>query len=148
MRNIRGIKHLSSDQGEPSSARRSLRILIADDERDIVLTMMMLMRDEGHEVRGVYTGRQVLDAILGFDPQVLILDIALPDLSGWEVARQVRARPDGARPMVIGITGQYTYGADRILSEIIGFDHYLIKPCDPGALIALLEPLRLPGGER
>jgi PleD family two-component response regulator len=66
----------SRGQGGPLKAPRSLRILIADDERDTVLTLMMLLRDEGHEVRGVYSGRQVLGAIRGFDPDVLVLDIA------------------------------------------------------------------------
>ena len=77
MHNKRGMES-SSPQAEPSKAPRPLRILIADDERDIVLTLMMLLRDEGHEVRGVYTGRQVLDAVRGFDPDVVLLDIALP----------------------------------------------------------------------
>jgi DNA-binding response OmpR family regulator len=134
----------SSGQAEPSAPRRSLRILIADDERDIVLTMMMLLRHEGHEVRGVYSGRQVLDAIHGFDPDVIVLDIALPELSGWEVARKIRTDPHGNRPMIIGISGEYRHGVDKVLSEMVGFDHYLIKPCDPNAVIALLEPLRQP----
>lgn len=124
---------------------RSLRILIADDERDTVLTLMMLLRDEGHEVRGVYTGRQVLDAVHGFDPDVVVLDIAMPDLSGWEVARTIRTHPDGKRRTLIGISGEYKNSVDKLLSTIVGFDHYLLKPCSPNALIALLEPLRFPG---
>src|SRR5688572_25798372 len=142
MNNKRGMES-SSQQAEPSKAPRSLRILIADDERDIVLTLMMLLRDEGHEVRGVYTGRQVLDAVWGFDPDVVVLDIALPELSGWEVARNIRT-PHSKRPTLIGISGEYKHVSDKILSEIVGFDHYLLKPCDPNALIALLEPLRQP----
>ena len=134
----------SSGQGEPSRAPRSLRILIADDERDTVLTLMMLLRDEGHEVRGVYTGRQVLDALRGFDPDVVVLDIAMPDLSGWEVARTIRTHPDGKRRLLIGMSGEYKNSVDKLLSTVVGFDHYLLKPCSPTALIALLEPLRLP----
>jgi CheY-like chemotaxis protein len=132
-------------QAELPNAPRSLRILIADDERDTVLTLMMLLREEGHEVRGVYTGRQVLDAIRGFDPDVVVLDIAMPELSGWEVARQIRARPGGDRRTLIGVSGEYKNGVDHILSEIVGFDHYLLKPCSPNAMLALLEPLRQPG---
>src|SRR5687768_5499502 len=86
---------------------RPLRILVADDERDTVLTLMMLLRDEGHEVRGVYTGRQVLEAVRGFDPDVVVLDIAMPDLSGWEVARTIRTHPDGRQRTLIGISGEY-----------------------------------------
>jgi DNA-binding response OmpR family regulator len=137
----RGTESLG--QGEVPKAPRSLRILIADDERDTVLTLMMLLREEGHEVRGVYTGRQVLDAIRDFDPDVLVLDIAMPDLSGWEVARTIRHR-DGQRRMLIGISGEYKNSVDKLLSTVVGFDHYLLKPCSPNAIIALLEPLRTP----
>ena len=138
---------MPSGEAAPSKAPRSLRILIADDHRDIVLTLMMLLRDEGHEVRGVYTGRQVLDALHGFDPDVVVLDIAMPALSGWEVARQIRARQHGNRRMLIGMSGEYKNGVDKILSEVVGFDHYLIKPCSPNELIKLLEPLRLPNDD-
>ena len=131
-----------SQQPELPEAARSLRILIADDERDTVLTLMMLLRDEGHEVRGVYTGRQVLDAVRGFDPDVVVLDIAMPELSGWEVARTIRMHADGNRRMLIGISGEYKNHVDKLLSTVVGFDHYLLKPYRPSALIALLEPLR------
>lgn len=129
----------SLSQREVPKAPRSLRILIADDERDTVLTLMMLLREEGHEVRGVYTGRQVLEAIRDFDPDVLVLDIAMPDLSGWEVARTIRKHPDGQRRMLIGISGEYKNSVDKLLSTVVGFDHYLLKPCSPNALIALLR---------
>ena len=105
---------------------------------------MMLLRDEGHEVRGVYTGRQVLDAVRGFDPDVVVLDIAMPELSGWEVARTIRMHSDGNRRMLIGISGAYRNPVDKLLSTVVGFDHYLLKPYSPSALIALLEPLRTP----
>jgi DNA-binding response OmpR family regulator len=137
----------SPSQPELPKVPRSLRILIADDERDTVLTLMMLLRHEGHEVRGVYTGRQVLDAVRGFDPDVVVLDIAMPDLSGWEVARTIRTQRDGKRCMLIGISGEYKNSVDKLLSTVVGIDHYLLKPCSPNALIALLEPLRSPGAE-
>ena len=140
-----GGSPFTSDGGNPARALRTLRVLIADDDRDSVLTLMMLLRDEGHEVRGVYTGRQAIDAIRGFDPDLVLLDIALPELSGWEVARNIRSRhQSAARPVLIGISGEYKHGSDRILSEIIGFDHYLVKPYAPADLLALLKPLRNP----
>ena len=138
-----GIQY-SGGQGEPSKAPRSLRILVADDERDTVLTLLMLLRDEGHEVRGVHSGRQALAVMPDFEPDAVLLDIALPDLSGWEVARQIKDRLGDRRPLMIGISGEYKQGADKILSEIIGFDHYLLKPYDPSTLLALLAPLKLP----
>lgn len=131
-------------QPELPKGPRSLRILIADDERDTVLTLMMLLREEGHQVRGVYSGQQVLDAVRGFDPDVVVLDIAMPDLSGWEVARTIRTHPDGKRRTLIGISGEYRNSVDKLLSAVVGFDHYLLKPCSPNELLALLAPLRSP----
>ena len=74
-----------------------------------------------------------------FDPDAVILDIHLPELSGWEVARAIRARHGLERPMLIGVSGEYKQGADRILSEILGFDHYLLKPYNPNDLLTLLN---------
>lgn len=133
----------ATSAGDPRSAGRSLRVLVADDDRDSVLTLMMLLREEGHEVRGVHSGHQVLKAVNEFGPHAVVLDIAMPELSGWEVARKLNERP-GHRPLLIGVSGEYKRDPDRILSEIIGFDHYLVKPYAPDALLALLAPLRLP----
>jgi len=131
------------EAAEPSTAPRSLRILVVDDDRDTVLTLMMLLRDEGHEVRGLHSGGHVVHTMREFDPDAVLLDIALPGLSGWEVARTIRERL-GRRPMLVGISGEYRHGVDRILSEVVGFDHYLVKPYEPNALLALLAPLQLP----
>jgi DNA-binding response OmpR family regulator len=84
-----------------------------------------------------------MGAVIDFDPDAVVLDINMPGLSGWEVARTIRDRRGKKRPMLIGISGEYKQGADRILSAIIGFDHYLVKPYDPKALLALLAQLTL-----
>ena len=127
--------------GEPSKAPRSFRVLVADDDRDTVITLTMLLRDEGYEVQGVSTGRNVIGAILDFSPDAVILDINLPDLSGWEVARRIRERR-GPQPLLIGISGEYKKGADKVLAHISGFDHYLVKPYDPKMIFAALDELR------
>lgn len=135
--------HSSQGQAERAKGARPLRIVVADDDRDTVVTLMMLLRDEGHEVRSVHSGRNVMGTVLDFDPDAVILDIHLPELSGWEVARTIRAQRGLERPMLIGISGEYKQGADRILSEILGFDYYLLKPCDPKDLLTLLAPLKV-----
>jgi DNA-binding response OmpR family regulator len=127
--------------GEPSKAPRSLRVLVADDDQDTVLTLTMLLRDEGYEVQGVHTGRHVMGAILDFAPDAVILDINLPDLSGWEVARRIRERR-AAQPLLIGISGEYKKGADKVLAHISGFDHYVVKPYDPQMIFKALDELR------
>lgn len=130
-----------SAKGEPSKAPRSLRVLVADDDQDTVVTLTVLLQDEGYEVQGVYTGRNVMGAILDFAPDAVILDINLPDLSGWEVARRIRDRR-GPQPLLIGISGHYKKGADKVLAHISGFDHYLVKPYDPKMVFAALDELR------
>lgn len=67
---------------EPSLAPCSLRIIVADDDRDTVLMLMLLLREEGHGVRGVHSASQVLKAVNEFNPDVVLLDIAMPELSG------------------------------------------------------------------
>ncbi len=136
----------SSDTAQSASSRalRSLCIVVADDDRDAVLSLKMLLREEGHEVHAAYDAKQTLDQVLRHDPDALLLDIALGLGSGFEVAHTIRARHGDTRPMIIGISGVYAKGSDRILADINGFNHYLVKQYDPDALIALLAPLRLP----
>jgi DNA-binding response OmpR family regulator len=130
---------------EALQAARPLRLIIADDDRDTVLTLMMVLRHEGHDVRGVHTGPQVLSALTSFEADAVLLDIALPELSGWEVARKIKEHyAHGRAPMLIGISGEYKHSVDKILSEMIGFDHYLVKPYEPSDVLKLLAPLRLP----
>ena len=128
---------ISGEPEEPSKAPRGLRVLVAEDDRDAALTLTTLLRDEGHEVESVSSGRRVMGAVLDFDPDVVILDIHLPELSGWEVARTIRSR-HRRQPLLIGISGEYKQGADKILADILGFDHYLLKPYEPKALLRLL----------
>jgi DNA-binding response OmpR family regulator len=122
-------------------------VVVADDDRDTVTSLMLLLRDEGYDVQGVHYGRQVMSAVLDFDPDVLLLDIALPDLSGWEVARTLRDRRGRARPAIIGISGEYKSGSDKILAQILGFDEYLLKPYDPATLLRILSGFARRGAE-
>lgn len=134
----------SSQPGHDSLVgEQPLRIIVADDERDTVLTLMLLLQEEGHEVRGIYSGRHVLSTVREFDPDAVVLDINLRDATGWEIAEGIRQRRGRARPMLIGMSGEYKLSADRVLSQILGFDHYLLKPFEPALLMQLLAPLRL-----
>jgi len=120
-------------------ALRSLRILVADDEYDTVLTLMQLLRDDGHDTRGVYNGGDVMPALETFDPDVVLLDIAMPDASGWDVARDIRQRYGERRPLLIAISGLYKQSADQILGTMAGFNHYLAKPYEPRVLLELIS---------
>jgi DNA-binding response OmpR family regulator len=139
---------LGNAQGGRAKAPRQLRILIADDDRDQVLTLTALLRDEGHEVLGLYRGKGLVEAVKDFDPDALILDIKLPDASGFELAEQIRRRYGEKTPLLIAISGVFKKGVDRILAEMVGFDHHLTKPFEFNTLQKLIEPLTLPGDRR
>jgi DNA-binding response OmpR family regulator len=128
----------ATGDGAICETRRSLRILVADDDHDATLTLAMLLRDEGHDVRMVHSGRTVMGAVIIFNPDVVILDIHMPGQSGWEAAKAIRETRGRDRLVLIGISGRYKNRAATRLSEIAGFDHYLLKPYDPRKLLALL----------
>lgn len=133
----------TSGQPGPIEGPRPLRIIVADDDRDTVLTLMIVLRHEGHEVLGVHDGLQVLSALDRFEAQAIVLDISMPGLSGWEIARTIRERYGAKRgPLLIGVSGKYKESADKLASQAAGFDHYLVKPYEPSDVLRLLAPLR------
>jgi DNA-binding response OmpR family regulator len=123
---------------------RSLRIIVADDDKDTVVTLKAILNDEGHDVVGVCSGREVLREVREFRPDVVILDIAMPEMSGFEIAKELRARFGIVHPMLIAISGIYTKRPDKILAQVAGFDHHLTKPCAPTDILALIAPLANP----
>jgi CheY-like chemotaxis protein len=116
------------------------RILVADDDKDAVLALTMLLEHEGYEVRGVHHGTEVLDAVFSFAPDVVLLDIGMPQMSGYEVARKLRERYGSARPALIAVTAM-TRAADRVQARAAGFEHHVGKPYEPRALLTLIGDL-------
>ena len=126
-----------------ADTRRPPRVVIADDERDTVLTLMTLLEEEGCQVRGLYGGAQVPDTVRDFRPDAVLVDLGMPDKSGFQIAQEIRSRPGGELPVLIAISGRFKGGSDRILSELVGFDHHLAKPYDLSTLLRLLAPLSI-----
>jgi CheY-like chemotaxis protein len=117
-----------------------IRVLVVDDNPDIVATATALLRVAGYETKDCDNGTDVLDCVKEHDPDVVLLDIDLPGLSGWEVARTIREQGDAIRqPILIAITGEYIQDVDKRLGDILGFDFFLLKPADPNALLALIK---------
>jgi two-component system OmpR family response regulator len=132
----------SGQAGQTGQVRHRLRLLIADDDRDTTLMLAAVLRDEGDEVHVVLRGDEVLEVVRLFRPDATILDVNMPGMSGYGIAREIRDRYGNLSPLLIAISGVWTSASDRLAGKELGFDHYLVKPCDPAHLIALLEPLR------
>jgi CheY-like chemotaxis protein len=116
------------------------RVLVADDEYDAVLSLTLLLRAEGYIVRGAYRSSEVLQAITDFSPEVVLLDLGMPQITGYDVARALRERYGSARPILVAVTG-HAKPSDRRLTQLAGFDGHVAKPYDPRQLILLLEEL-------
>ncbi|HSR66099.1 MAG TPA: PAS domain S-box protein [Xanthomonadaceae bacterium] len=115
-------------------------VLVADDNHESADSMALFLRLSGHDVRTVYDGRACLEAIGEARPDVVLLDIGMPLLDGYETCRRIRALPDGDDIIVFATTG-WGQDADRERSSAVGFDAHLVKPVDPGALLARLDAL-------
>jgi PAS domain S-box-containing protein len=117
------------------------RVLIADDNRDSAQTLAALLRMEGHEVAVVHDGPQALTAFADFEPEVVLLDVGMPGLNGYEVAlriRRIRPRRAAALVLLIAITG-WGQESDRERAFAAGFDHHLTKPVDWQRLTELIR---------
>jgi two-component system CheB/CheR fusion protein len=128
-----------SNNGSKPTGRR---ILVVDDNIDSAESLGLWLNLMGHEVRLVHEGLASVEAARAFKPQVVVLDIGLPDIDGYEVAHRLREDPAFSRVLLIALTG-YGQDEDRQRCLDAGFDEHLIKPVDPAALEALLadQPL-------
>ena len=114
---------------ETVQMEKSCRVLIVDDNVDSVRTLARLLEMFGHEVELAYDGPTGLAAALALRPDVVLLDIGLPGLTGFEVAEQIRQHPALKKMVLVALTG-YGQDTDRQLSQDAGFDHHLTKPAD------------------
>lgn len=126
------------NQGPKTNA--SFRILIVDDNRDSVTTLTMLLRRLGHQTRAAFDGEEAIAAAREFQPQVVLLDIGLPKLNGYEVCRWIRAQNQTETVTIIAQTGWGQEETRQKTSEA-GFDYHMVKPVDPNALRKILDKL-------
>ena len=115
------------------------RILIVDDNRDAADSLGLLLGLDGHDVRVAYAGRQALESAKEFLPDVAILDLGLPDLSGYDVAQLMRQDPVLQRVALIALTG-WGQEEHKQRARDAGFDFHLTKPVDLDRLAAVLAP--------
>jgi signal transduction histidine kinase len=128
----------SASERPGSAMAEPLRILIVDDNMDSAESLALLMRMAGHEVRTAYEGLSAVAEARTFMPDVVVLDIGLPGMDGYEVAHRLRQEPGGDRLMLLALTG-YGQEEDRRRSREAGFDHHLVKPINLERFQELLE---------
>jgi CheY-like chemotaxis protein len=128
--------------GEPDkpAPNSGMRILVVDDNRDAAATLAMMLRISGNEVRSAHDGGEAVRAADEFRPQVVLLDIGLPIMNGYEVALAIRKEPWGKNVILIAVTG-WGQEKDKRNSEAAGFDRHMVKPVDPQALLNTLAAL-------
>jgi PAS domain S-box-containing protein len=117
------------------------RILVADDNRDAAESLAVLLRLEGHEVMVADDGQAALRLFDEQHPEVALLDIGMPQMDGYEVARRIRSSMGGKRVLLVALTG-WGQEKDRAASREAGFDHHLVKPVETEAISRLMEPPR------
>jgi PAS domain S-box-containing protein len=133
------------DEAPPALRRRaalpastSRRVLIVDDNEDGAASLAMLLRADGHAVSVAHDGAGATEAVAAFKPDVILLDIGLPGMNGYETCRAIRARPGGERIVIAALTG-WGQDDDHRRSREAGFDAHLVKPVERDALAALLR---------
>ena len=114
---------------------------MVEDSEDSAESLAMLVRLQGHDARTAHDGREALAVADAYRPDLALIDIGLPDMDGYEVARRMRETPDLAGMVLVALTG-YSGADDRLRSQAAGFDQHLIKPVDFGELERLLGSLR------
>lgn len=128
-------------EDRPRSGLTPRRILVVDDNRDAAVSMSMLLECLGSEVRVAFNGPDALEAIAEYRPAVILLDIGMPGMDGYEVARRIRQQGDFDDVTLIALTG-WGQEDDRRRSHSAGFDYHLTKPADISTLKALLVSLK------
>ena len=126
---------------EPACPSQRCRILVADDNADAATTLSMLLTVMGNEVRTANDGLQAVNVATEFRPDVILLDIGMPKLNGYEACRRIRQEPWAENTVLIALTG-WGQEDDRRQSRDSGFHHHLVKPVDPAALNKLLIGLQ------
>jgi CheY-like chemotaxis protein len=122
----------------------TLRILIAEDNPDVASSMKQLLEGLGYKAHVVNDGESAIKAVGEFQPQVILMDIGLPNLSGYGAARRIRAENPGMPMRIIALTG-LGHKVDRLRSAEAGIDHHMVKPPDLAALQKILDQTWTPG---
>jgi CheY-like chemotaxis protein len=135
---VKGAPASAGDAIKTSVIRR--RVLVVDDNKDSAETLALALQLEGCDVETAYGGQQALELAEGFLPEMVLLDIGMPGMDGYEVARSIRAQPWGADMLLVAQTG-WGQEEDRRRTREAGFDAHMTKPLDHSRLMSLMGQL-------
>ncbi len=135
-----GREHRQDGKDGCSRCPSSYRILVVDDNRDSADSLSMLLELMGHDTRTAYDGFEAVTTATAFRPEVVLLDIGLPKLNGYDACRRIREQPRGEAVVIIALTG-WGQDEDKCRSKEAGFNFHMVKPVDPAALEKLLAGL-------
>jgi len=138
------IRPVGNDGASPNS---KLRILVVDDNRDAASTVGMLLKLMGNTIRTAHDGEEAVQAAGEFRPQVVLLDIGLPKMNGYDAASRIRQQEWGTKMILVAVTG-WGQEDDRRKSKEAGFDHHMVKPVDPQSLMKLLAEFSEAAGRK
>jgi PAS domain S-box-containing protein len=132
--------------GDPAHSTTPCRILVADDNEDAATSLATLLGLFGHELRTASDGLEAVEAAAAFRPEVVMMDIGMPKLNGYDACRRIREAPWGRDVLMIALTG-WGQEEDKRRSQEAGFDHHLVKPVDTALLVKLVASCNSPAGE-
>jgi len=131
------VRDIQQRRAVPAGAR----VVIVEDNADSRELLCELLHEEGYDCRTVGSGRAALDVIREFEPHVALLDVGLPEMDGFELARRLRAMRETADMHLVAVTG-YGRASDRVASHEAGFDEHLVKPVQPDELLRVLARIQ------
>lgn len=126
--------------GRKAAHDSSFRVLVVDDNEDGADLLAMLLESLGHQTLAVYSGEAALEKAADFQPQLVFCDIGLPGISGYDVGRALRAKPQFTDVLLVALTG-WGGDEDKRQSKDAGFDHHLVKPVELAALNDIMAKL-------
>jgi CheY-like chemotaxis protein len=132
-----------SEPGVPSESIAAHRILVVDDQRETATLLAKLLEMSGHTTQAAFDGVEAVEAAEKFRPDIILLDIGLPRLNGYDACRKIREQPWGKDMVLIAVTGWGQEG-DRQKSKDAGFSGHLVKPVKYEHIVTLLAALETP----
>jgi CheY-like chemotaxis protein len=133
----------NEENGEPNISRSGHRLLVVDDNKDAATSLAMLLRLQGHEVHVAHDGPSSLVVAMSYRPDMIFLDIGMPGMDGYEVARRIRQTAGLEKVVLAALTG-WGQQEDRRRTAEAGFDHHLVKPPEPNMVRSVLASLPKP----